>query len=149
MAMIHLPPDFKEFFQLLNSHQVEYLIIGGYAVSYHGYPRATGDIDVWVAIHPENVDKIISAIKNFGFENPELNRDLFLKDNQVIRMGIPPLRIEVITAISGVHFKECYVNRQTEMVEDVPVNFISLSDLKKNKKACGRPKDLLDLDNLP
>jgi hypothetical protein len=115
--MIHLPPDFKEFFQLLNSHQVEYLIIGGYAVSYHGYPRATGDIDVWVAIHPENVDKIISAIKNFGFENPELNRDLFLKDNQVIRMG--------------------------------PVNFISLSDLKKNKKACGRPKDLLDLDNLP
>jgi hypothetical protein len=67
MATIHLPPDFKEFLELLNSHQVEYLIIGGYAVGYHGYPRPTGDLDIWIAIHPRNSKKVIAALKQFGF----------------------------------------------------------------------------------
>ena len=89
--MIHLPPDFKEFFQLINSHKVQYLVIGGYAVSYHGYPRATGGIDVWVAIHPDNAKKIFKAIEEFGFESSDLSENLFMKYNQVIRMWYTPI----------------------------------------------------------
>jgi hypothetical protein len=95
MATIHLPPDFKEFLQLLNAHQVEYLLIGGYAVGYHGYPRATADMDIWIAMHPKNAEKVVVVLKEFGFDVPALSTELFLKANQIIRMGIPPVRIEI------------------------------------------------------
>jgi hypothetical protein len=95
MATIRLPADFKEFLKLLGVHEVEYLLIGGYAVGYHGYPRATGDMDVFVASHQENADKLVAALKEFGFDLPELSAELFLKENQVVRMGVPPLRIEL------------------------------------------------------
>jgi len=91
MAMIHLPPDFKEFLQLLNDHKVEYLLIGGYAVGYHGYPRATADMDIWIAMNPENAERLVSVVKEFGFEVPTLSVDLFLKENQIIHMGLPPV----------------------------------------------------------
>lgn len=102
MATIHLPPDFKEFLKLLNSHRVEYLLIGGYAVSYHGYPRATLDMDIWIAVNPENAKKIKVVLEQFGFSGTQLSEDLFLKEEKVIRMGNPPLRIEILTTISGV-----------------------------------------------
>lgn len=79
MATIHLPPDLSEFLQLRNAHQVEYLLIGGYAVGYHGYPRATGDMDIWVAIHPQNAERVVAVIKEFGFDAPELSTELFQK----------------------------------------------------------------------
>lgn len=147
--MIHLPPDFREFFQLLNSHKVKYLVIGGFAVSYHGYPRATGDIDVWIAIHPTNAKKIVNSLKEFGFIDPTINSELFLTDNKIIRMGVPPLRIEILTTISGVQFEDCYKKRIKANVEGIQINFISLEDLKRNKKESGRHKDLNDLENLP
>jgi hypothetical protein len=147
--MILLPPDFKEFLQLLNIHQVDYLLIGGYAVAYHGYPRATGDMDVWIAVRPENAAKIVAVLKDFGFGVEQLTPDLFLKPDQVIRMGVPPLRIEILTTISGVAFDECYANRVVESIDNVPVNIISLADLKVNKHASGRLKDLNDLQQLP
>lgn len=81
MATVRLPPDFKEFLQLLNVHQVEYLLIGGYAVGYHGYPRATADMDVWVAIHPQNAEKIVAVLKKFGFDVPELSCEIIQKNN--------------------------------------------------------------------
>lgn len=84
MAMIRLPPDFKEFLQLLSSHEVEYLVVGGYAVGYHGYPRATVDLDVWVAIHPKTAHKIVETLKGFGFEVPNLTPSLFLQEKKVI-----------------------------------------------------------------
>lgn len=149
MATIHLPPDFKEFFQLLNSKGVDYLVIGGYAVAYHGYPRATGGIDVWIAINPQNAKKAIEAIKEFGFNDPNLTEDIFLREEQVIRMGVPPLRIEVLTSISGVDFKSCYANRVVETIDNIEISLISLKHLKQNKKASGRYKDLNDLENLP
>lgn len=149
MATIHLPPDFKEFFQLLNSKGVDYLVIGGYAVAYHGYPRATGDIDIWIAINPQNAKKAIEAIKEFGFNDPNLTEDIFLREEQVIRMGVPPLRIEVLTSISGVDFKSCYANRVVETIDNIEISLISLKHLKQNKKASGRYKDLNDLENLP
>lgn len=149
MATVNLPPDFKEFLQLLSAHQVEYLLIGGYAVAYHGYPRATADMDVWIALHPQNAEKVVAALKAFGFDLPELSPALFLKEGQIIRMGVPPLRIEIATSISGVRFDECYSARVIDILDEVEVNVISLPHLKVNKKAAGRHKDLDDLENLP
>ncbi len=149
MATIRLPPDFKEFLKLLNAHQVEYLLIGGYAVGYHGYPRATVDMDIWIAINPGNADKIVAALKEFGFDLPNLSPGLFLKEWQIIRMGVPPVRIELATTISGVNFSECYAQKVTDKVDGVQVNLISLEHLKLNKKTAARHKDLADIENLP
>jgi hypothetical protein len=149
MATIHLPLDFREFLQLLNSHQVEYLLIGGYAVSYYGYPRATVDMDIWVAISPNNATKIVDVLREFGFNVPELSDSLFLQENKVIRMGVPPMRLEVLTTISGVDFATCYAHRTIDVIDGVELNIISLEHLKQNKKASGRYKDLNDLENLP
>jgi hypothetical protein len=149
MATVNLPPDFKEFLQLLSTYQVEYLLIGGYAVAYHGYPRATADMDIWIALHPQNAKKVVAALKAFGFDLPELSPALFLEEGQIIRMGVPPLRIEIATSISGVRFEECYAARVIAILDEVEVNLISLPHLKVNKKAAGRHKDLDDLENLP
>jgi predicted nucleotidyltransferase len=149
MATIHLPPDFKEFLKLLNAHKVEYLLVGGYAVGYYGYPRATADMDIWIAMQPSNAERVITVLKEFGFENPELSPQLFLKEWQIIRLGVPPVRIELATTISGVGFKECYAERVVDKLDGVQVNLISLRDLKANKKAAGRHQDLADIENLP
>ena len=146
--MIEFPRDFKEFLQLLNSKKIEYLVIGGYAVGYHGYPRATGDMDIWIAINEKNALKIIEALKEFGFDLPELDKELFLKENKVIRMGIPPMRLEILTSIDGVCFETCFKNRIVANFGSFKVNFISKDDLLTNKRASGRPKDLLDYDVL-
>lgn len=146
--MIRLPPDFKEFLQLLNSHGIEYLVVGGYAVAYHGYPRATGHIDIWIAIHPETARRLIDALRDFGFTTAPIAPDLFLKEHQVIRMGLPPVRIELLTTLSGVGFADCYARRTTDLLDGVQVTLISLDDLKTNKNAAGRLKDLNDLENL-
>ncbi len=149
MATIRLPRDFKEFLQFLNSKQVEYLLIGGYAVGYHGYPRPTGDIDIWIAVHPQNAKKLVTALKAFGFDVPELSEALFLKEEQIVRMGIPPLRIDITTKISGVDFDECFAQRIVDQLDGIEVSVISLKHLRANKKASGRLKDLNDLENLP
>ena len=149
MATIGLPPDFKELLKLLNSHQVEYLVIGGYAVAYHGYPRATADIDVWIAANPENAVKVVEVLKEFGFGSPELTPELFQKPDQIIRMGVPPIRAEILTRVSGLEFSSCYPHRIVDLIDGVQVNLIDLANLKINKKAAGRHKDLDDLENLP
>lgn len=95
---MQLPQDFKEFLKLLNEQQVEYLLIGGYAVGYHGYPRATNDLDIWIAIHPENAQRIVSTLQEFGFNLPELNTEIFLAPDSIVRMGIPPMRLEILTS---------------------------------------------------
>jgi hypothetical protein len=146
---MQLPPDFKDFLKLLNLNEVEYLLIGGYAVSYYGYPRATGDMDVWIAINSENAIKIVEVFKEFGFNVPDLSTDLFLQENKVIRMGNPPLRLEILTTISGVDFSECFQEKFVTEIDGIDVNLISLKHLKLNKKASGRFKDLNDLENLP
>ena len=146
---IGLPQDFKDFLRLLDAEAVEYLLIGGYAVAYHGYPRATEDIDIWLASSPQNAQRIIRALKEFGFDVPELSPDLFLKPESIVRMGVPPLRIELSTTISGVDFAECYRARVTEAIDGITVSIINLTDLKKNKRASGRHRDLDDLERLP
>jgi predicted nucleotidyltransferase len=149
MATIHLPRDFKEFLKLLNAYEVEYLLIGGYAVGYHGYPRATADMDVWIAMNPVNADRIVSVLKDFGFDRADLSPELFLKEWQIIRLGVPPVRIEIATTVSGVNFNQCYAERVVDVLDGVKVNLIGLNHLKINKKASGRHQDLADLENLP
>jgi len=147
--MIRLPNDFKEFLQLLNDHRVDYLLVGGYAVGYHGYPRATVDLDIWVAVTPRNARHLVMVFKEFGFDVKELKEDLFLKENKIVRIGEPPLRIEVMTSVSGVNFEACYEQRIVDTIDGIQVNFINLENLKVNKMSAGRHKDLNDLENLP
>ena len=147
--MIRLPQDFREFLQLLHSHKVEYLLIGGFAVGCHGHPRATGDIDIWVAMNPENAGRLVNLLGEFGFSSTPIDPALFLQEKKVVRMGNSPLRIEILTSISGVTFDECYSRRIVTTLDGVEVSVIGLEDLKANKKASGRRKDLSDLDQLP
>ncbi|MCX6543164.1 MAG: nucleotidyltransferase [Acidobacteria bacterium] len=149
MATPSLPSDFREFLRSLNGHGVKYLVVGGYAVGYYGYPRATADIDLWVAIHPDNASRLVEAVRAFGFDRPELTEALLMKPDQIIRMGVPPFRIELMTTISGVHFDQCYAARTVAELEDVTVSLISLEHLKANKRSAGRFKDLDDLEHLP
>jgi len=147
--MTHLPQDFKEFLKSLNSHDVKYLLVGGYAVGYYGYPRATVDLDVWIQVSEDNANKIVTALKSFGFDLPHLSRDLFLIPDRIIRMGVPPIRIEILTGISGMKFAQCYEFRVRGKIDGIDINIIRLEDLKTNKHASGRAKDLNDLENLP
>src|SRR5712691_4900730 len=146
---LELANDYKEFLRLLRAHGVEYLLIGGWAVGYHGYPRATYDLDVWIAISPANANRVIKALAEFGLDVSELSKDLFLQPDKIVRMGVEPVRIEVMTSISGVEFDECYRERLETTMNNVPVSLINLRDLKTNKEASGRLKDLADLEQLP
>lgn len=148
MAEQTLPEDFKEFLKLLNAADVRYLLVGGYAVGYHGYPRATADMDVWVAISPDNAVKLVDAFHRFGMTDPNLTPGLFQERGKIIRMGVPPMRIEVLTEIDGVDFDECYAARVTAQIDGQPIPMISLAHLLQNKRAAGRHKDLDDLENL-
>jgi hypothetical protein len=149
MAKLQLPRDFKEFLRLLNSNSAEYLLIGGYAVNAHGYVRMTNDLDIWVKPCRENASRIDRALREFGFGGTDLDSDLFAKPGKTVRMGVPPMRLELLTLVSGVDFDECYAERETIEIEDLLIPVISLARLRENKAAAGRPKDLLDLDNLP
>lgn len=149
MATIQLPPDFKEFLQLLNDQQVEYLLVGGYAVAYYGYPRATGDIDFWLAVDGSNAVRVVAVLDAFGFGSSGVTPDVFLQGNKIIQMGVPPMRIDLFTTLSGVTFSECFARRVRDVIDGVQINIISLGDLKANKQASGRLKDLNDLSQLP
>ena len=144
-----LPNDFKEFLKLLNEAKVQYLLIGGYAVGYHGYPRATADMDIWVAIAPDNASKLVSVFRQFGMHDPKLTPGLFEERGKIIRMGVPPMRIEILTEIDGVAFADCYADRITTEIDGQSVDLISRKHLRINKLASGRHKDLDDLEHLP
>lgn len=140
--------DFKEFIQLLNKNQVEYLVVGGYAVGFHGYPRYTGDIDIWINPLKTNVNKMASVLEEFGFSPQHFNiEDFRIKDN-IVRIGFPPNRIDLMVSIDGVIFNDCFPNRSVVDLGEMKVNFIGFKDLIKNKKACNRTKDKIDLKNL-
>ncbi len=147
--MVKLPPDFKEFLSLLHTHRVKYLLVGGYAVAAHGYPRFTGDMDVWIQTNTVNAENVLKVCREFGFDVPNLRVELFTDPKQMTRMGHPPLRIEILNSVSGLSFDAAWENRINEVWDGVPVFLISLEDLRTNKLASGRLKDLADLENLP
>jgi len=143
-----LNPDFREFIQSLNDSGVLYLVVGGYAVAVHGHPRYTKDLDVWIEMRPDNAANIVKALDQFGFGSLDLKASDFLVPDQVIQLGYPPNRIDVLTTLPGVDFASCYASRLAIEVAGVCVNFIDLEHLKKNKRATGRHQDLADLENL-
>ena len=144
-----LTDDFREFLRLLDAQRVEYLLIGGYAVALHGYPRATVNLDIWVRVEPDNATRIVAALREFGFDSPLLAEQLFLLPDQIVRFGVPPFRIELLTSIAGVEFDACRGRAVLLEIEGLTVPVISLGDLKINKRAAGRHKDLADLEHLP
>ena len=141
-------PDFKELLGLFNSHGVEYLIVGAYALAFHGAPRNTGDIDLLVRIHPENARKIVSALRAFGFGTLGLKDDDFLQPEQVVQLGVPPVRVDILTSISGVTWEEAIAGQMPGCYADVPVNFIGKTEYIRNKRATGRKKDAADIEAL-
>jgi hypothetical protein len=148
IGLTMLTPDFKEFIQSLNDKNVRYLVVGGYAVALHGHPRYTKDIDIWVDLDKDNAAKLIGAIKQFGFESLGLTTEDFLEADQIIQLGYPPSRIDLITSLPGVDFDICFEARVEVAMDDVKVNFIDLENLRKNKRSSGRLQDLADLENL-
>jgi len=140
--------DFREFIELLNSNNVKYLVVGGYAVAFHGYPRYTKDMDIWIWINENNAKKLIKTLEEFGFSSLGLKKEDFLKPEYVIQLGYPPNRIDILTKISGLEFEKCYKSRIKTNMDGITIDFINLENLKKNKKAIGRFKDLADLENL-
>jgi len=146
--MIPLPRDFQDFLRLLNANAIRYVVIGGYAVAFHGYLRYTGDLDVFVELSAENADKLVRALQEFGFDLPELKPSLFLRKGRVVRMGREPMRLEILNQIDGVTFEECYQKRRVSKLGTLKINFISLPELLKNKKATGRQKDRADVEAL-
>ncbi|MFN3762039.1 MAG: hypothetical protein ACK4WK_02410 [Anaerolineae bacterium] len=143
-----LNPDFREFIQSLNDNGVRYLVVGGYAVAFHGYPRYTKDFDVWIEMSQENAARMVAALQQFGFGSLGLTEADFLVPDQIIQLGYPPNRIDILTTLPGVEFAECYPLRIVEEIDGLPVNFIDLENLKRTKRASGRLQDLADLEYL-
>ena len=148
MATIPLPPDYSAFLKLLCEHEVEYILIDGYAIGYYGYMPATADMDIWIRRDQANAERMVTVLKAFGFAVSDLNVALFLDPGRIVRMGVPPHRIEIMMSVDGVEFEACYAAREIATWDDVRVNVINLEHLKQNKRASGRLKDLADLDYL-
>jgi hypothetical protein len=141
-----LSKDFKEFIELLNVHNVKYLVVGGYAVGVHGYPRYTKDLDVWIWVERTNAQNISNALASFGFSG--LTSSDFEKEGEFVQLGYPPNRIDIITSCDGLVFEECYPKRIQIESDGLKIDFIDIESLKINKRAAGRPQDLGDLSNL-
>ncbi len=146
--MEKLNQDFLEFIKLLESNRVQYLIVGGYAVGVHGFLRYTGDIDFFVAIREENAARVLAVFEQFGFGGIGLKKDDFLRKDFVVEIGREPKKIQVLTGIDGVSFDECYERYLSVDCDGLQMKCIGLEDLIKNKKASGRAKDLIDVEEL-
>ena len=140
--------DFKELLELFNAHKVDYLIVGGYALAFHGAPRFTGDIDILVKPDTENSKRVLAALDEFGFGSLGLSEADFTLPENVIQLGIPPVRIDIMTSLTGVSWENARLSRAAGRYDDTPVYFIGKKDLVANKKALGRQKDLADLEAL-
>jgi len=145
---MEIAKDFKEFIQLLNSRKVNFVIVGGYALAFHGVPRNTGDIDLLIAIERKNAERIMQALDDFGMKSLGLTEKDFLQKDQVIQIGYPPLRIDILTSISGVTWDEVWNNRLQTNIGNIPVNIIGKNEFIINKSATGRAVDLGDISRL-
>jgi hypothetical protein len=140
--------DFKELLELFNGHKVEYIVVGSYALAFHGAPRFTGDIDIFVHSSPENAQRILSALADFGFSSLNLSIDDFHKPNSVVQLGHPPVRIDIMTSITGVTWEEAEKGKQNGLYGSITVYFLGRKQYLANKRATGRKKDMADLEAL-
>lgn len=149
MARIKLAADFKDFLSLCLSHEVRFMVIGGYAVVHYSRPRYTGDLDVWIDASLANAKRVVQVLNEFGLTGPDVTTGMITGQKQIIRMGFEPMRLELFTRIPAIEFEDCYPRRESVKIGKLIVPFISLDDLKTNKRKSGRPKDLQDLEELP
>ena len=140
--------DFEEFLQLLNAEEVEYLVVGGYAIAFFGYPRATNDMDIFFNDSEENITRLAQALERFGLKISDEQKQQFFDPGSRIQLGIQPVCLELINRISGVKFQKAWSNRTSGRYGEISIHYISLEDLIINKKSSGRPKDLADIDEL-
>lgn len=145
---MELDKDFNEFVELFLEHNVRFLIVGGYALAAHGLPRATGDLDAWVWVNPQNAQNILRALNAFGFQNLSLTESDFSKEDAIVQLGYPPFRIDILTSIDGVAFDQAWEKKVVVELNGMKVPFIGREDLIANKKAAGRPQDLADVSRL-
>jgi hypothetical protein len=143
-----LEKDLREFVELLNALNVRYMVVGAFAVAYHGYPRFTADIDLFIERSPENAERLVQVIEKLGFGDVGLSVDDFLQEDQIIQLGISPNRIDLLTILSGVTFQEAWATREHGDINGLKVPFISKEMLKRNKAATGRMRDLADLEQI-
>jgi len=140
--------DYKELLELFNAHKVEYMIVGGYALAFHGAPRYTGDIDILVKPEEKNARRVLEALEEFGFGSIGLEKSDFMYQDKVVQLGVPPVRIDIITSISGVSWEEAFAGTVEGKYGDVPVCYIGRDQFIENKRTIGRRKDLADLEAL-
>ena len=141
-------PDFKELLALFNEQKIEYVIVGAYALAYHGAPRFTGDIDIYVRPTEDNATRILAALTSFGFGSLGLREEDFQKPEQVIQLGVPPVRIDLITSITGVTWEQANSGKAAGKYGDVDVHYLGRNQYVQNKRATGRKKDVADLEAL-
>lgn len=146
--MAKLQADLKEFIALLNSHGVEYVLVGGHAVAYHGHPRFTGDIDFFIQRTEPNAQRVLAVLEHFGFGGIGIEERDLLKPGRVIQLGQPPNRIDILTSISAVDFDSAWVTRIETVIDDQPVSILGWEELLRNKRAAARQKDLADVEKL-
>jgi len=144
---VKIHPDFREFIHALNENHVEYVLVGSFALAYHGHPRATGDMDVWIRPTEHNVNAVLKAVNDFGFESFSVTENDLLS-GKIIQLGFPPVRIDIITVLDGLKSNEIWESRQKGKLGDLDVAYIGREAFIKNKRAIGRHKDLADLDLL-
>jgi Nucleotidyltransferase of unknown function (DUF6036) len=148
VLLAKLQADLREFIMLLNSHNVEYVVVGGHAVAFHGYPRFTGDIDFLIRTTPDNVSRVLTVLNVFGFGNLGIVEEDLLERGRVLQLGHPPNRIDLLTSISGVDFDSAWEQRVQTLMDDQPVALLGWDELIRNKRVAGRQKDLADLEKL-
>jgi predicted nucleotidyltransferase len=145
---MELNSDFAEFLQLLNKHGVDYMVVGGYALAFHGKPRQTGDLDIWIDNAKGNAVKMMKVIKEFGFGSLDIKEEDFLQQDSIVQLGYPPVRIDILNAIDGVKFEKAVAGRMREKIAGVVIPFIGKDDFIKNKQAAGRSQDLSDIKEI-
>ena len=140
--------DFKELLALFNAHNVDYMIVGAYALAFHGAPRYTGDLDILIHADEKNAKRIFNALNDFGFGKVGLEEADFSEPDRIIQLGVPPVRVDLITSITGVTWEEAKRYRQQGVFGNVTVYYIGKQQFIANKKALGRKKDLADIEAL-
>jgi hypothetical protein len=145
---MEIQPDFRDLLACFNKHEVEFLVVGGYALAVHGAPRLTGDLDLYVRPSPDNALRALAALREFGFGPLDISADDFAVPDRVIQLGYPPVRVDLVTSISGVSWDEAVLDGPTAQFGDVPVRVIGYDAFLRNKRATGRRKDLADIEAL-
>lgn len=145
---MEVQPDFRDLLELFNKHHVEFLLVGGYALAFHGAPRYTGDMDIFVHASSLNAARIMAALSEFGFGSAGLTAEDFQKENRVVQLGVPPVRVDVLTSLTGISWEYAYTNRVQGKYGGVLVSYIGRDEFIANKKAVGRQRDLADLEAL-